>query len=87
VEAAHDHLDAGLEKGPANIDGAGELVRLHADETDHSAVGGLQPADQPVKADDRIGFVDDVDLDFDVLPHDLPPAAVGDQAIDRGEGI
>jgi hypothetical protein len=59
VEAAHDHLDAGLEKGPANIDGAGELVRLHADETDHSAVGGLQPADQPVKADDRIGFVDE----------------------------
>ncbi len=87
MEAAHDHLDAGIEEGPADIDRAGELVRLHADETDHGAVRGFQPLEQLLEADDRIGLVDHIDLDVDVVADDLPRAAVVDQAIDRCEGI
>ena len=87
METAHDDLNAGIEEFSADIDGAGKLVRLHADQADHGAVGRLQPADQLVEADDGIGLVDHVDLDVDVVAEDFPRAAVVDQAIDRGKGI
>ena len=87
MEAAHDHLNAGIAELSADIDGAGELVRLHADQADHGAVRCLQPADQLVEAQHGIGLIDHVDLDVDVVPQDLPPAAVVDQAVDRCKGI
>ena len=71
----------------ADIDRAGKLVRLHADEPNHGAVGRLQPPDELVEADDGVGLVDDIDLDVDVVAEDFPRAAVVEQAIDRGKGI
>jgi hypothetical protein len=68
MEAAHDDLNAGIAELPADIDGAWELVRLHADQADHGAVRFLQPADQLFEADDGIGLIDHVDLDVDVVP-------------------
>ena len=67
MEAAHDDLNAGIAELPADIDGAGELVRLHADQPDHGTVRCLKPADELVEAQHGIGFVDHVDLDVDVV--------------------
>ena len=87
MEAAHDDLDAGVEELFSDVDRAGKLISLHANEADHCAVRSLQAADQFVETHDRIGLVDHLDFDVDILSKNVPAPALVHQAVDHGQRI
>jgi hypothetical protein len=77
VEAADGDVDALLAELARDRHCAGELVRLHADETDKAAMAGL--ADLGRDLLDRnpdVHLVIGVDLDRDILAEDLAGGAV-----------
>ena len=88
MEAAHRHRQAGLEELAGEIDGARELVGLHADQADQRlAAAALDVGDDAVGADPRIGLVERLDDDVDVRPQTPRRAAILTQAIERGQGV
>ena len=88
VEAADaDRHSSGKER-PRKIDGARELVRLHADEADQRPAAFLADhVDDPVRPNAPIGFVVGVEADVDSGPEHLAPARILREAIQAGQGI
>ena len=88
MEAAHRHRQAGLEELAGEVDGARELVALHADQADQRlAAAALDVGDDAVGAHPRIGLVERLDEDVDVGPEHAALAAILAQAIERGQRI
>ncbi len=69
MEAAHRDLDAGGAERLGDVERAWKLVRLHADQAEHTEIAVLAEApDQLLDVDAGIGLVDDVDVNLDIFP-------------------
>ena len=88
MEAAHDDRDAGGAERPRDIERAGILVRLHADQPDQAeAAVALEAREQRRHVDAGVGLVDRLDLDLDVRAEHLPLGAIAGDAVNRGQRI
>jgi hypothetical protein len=88
MEAADHHVDAGLAQRPRDVERAGELVRLHADQADHAEAAVLRhEGDDSVGAHARIGLVHRRDVDGDVGAEHAALRRVGGEAVDGGERV
>ena len=88
MEAAHRHRQAGLEELAGEVDGARELVALHADQANQRlAAAALDIGDNAIGAHPRVGLVERLDLDVDIRPEDAALAAILPQAIEGSQGV
>ena len=87
VKAADADLNAARAQGPRDIERAGKLVGLHADQHHHAHVGGFDQARDFLGADLRVGLVERMDVEFDIGAEHAAVRAIGRQAIDRGQRI
>src|SRR6267154_3340206 len=88
MEAAERHRQPGFDELTRQIDGAGKLIGLHADEADQgAAAGALDVGDDAVDADARVGLVDRPGDDVDIRSQHLALAAVFSQPVERSQGI
>ena len=72
MEAADADRQPGGEERPGQIDGAGELVGLHADQPDQRPAARLADlADDPVRPHPAVGLVIGMQADVDVGPSTL----------------
>ena len=77
METADRNLNALVTKALGEIHRAGELVGLHADQADNAAPArACDLARNSFGAHARVGLVDGVDCDLDVLAEDAPRAAI-----------
>ena len=88
MKPADRDLHAAGPKSLRQIGGVRKLIRLDADQTDQPppAAGGDLAGD-PVRANSRVGFVDDRDVDLDIGAEDTPVPAVFGQSLHHGERI
>ena len=86
VEAADGDRHALLAKLAADIERARKLIRLHADQRDHSAVGEDALRNRG-KIDDGVALVVDLELDIDVGAENVRFGAFQQQAIDAGQAV
>ena len=88
VKAADDDRNARGAERPCDVERAGILVGLHADERDHAeAVVFAEPAQQLGNVDPGIGLVDDVDLDIDIGAEHPALGAIERHAMERRQRI
>ena len=88
MESADDNRDPGRPKRPSAVHHPRELIRLHADETDHAkAAVVLDLAGDALGADAGVGLVDGEDLDVHVLAKNLIFHAFLRDAKQAGERI
>jgi hypothetical protein len=87
VEAAEADLDAALAQRARDVEGTGKLVRLYADQHDHAGAGRFDQRRDAVGADARVGLVEGVDVDVDVLAQALALRAVAGKPVQRGERV
>ena len=88
MEAADGDVDALLAELARDRHGAGELVRLHADEADEAAMAGLADLGRDLlDRDPDVHLVIGVDLDRDILAEDLAGGAVLRDRVERGHGV
>ena len=88
MEAAQRHRQACLDELAGEIDGARELVALHADQADQRlAAAAPDVGDDAVRPDSDIGLVQRLDDDIDVRPQNLASPAILPQAVEGGQGI
>ena len=66
VKAADHDGDAIGAELTAEIEGAGKLVRLHADQADHAGAGRADALGHAFDVDDGITLVASLDFDIDV---------------------
>ena len=66
MEAADADRDAARAQRRGDIERAGKLVRLHADQHDHAGARALDHAREAIGADAGVGLVEGVDFDVDV---------------------
>ena len=72
-----------LAQHAGDVDGARELVRLHADQTDHAEIAVLaEQLDDIIDPDPGVGLVEGCDVDLDVGTQHLPVAGVVGERID-----
>ena len=69
------------------VERAGKLVRLHADQHDHAGARLADRAGNRCRADALVGLVDGDDLERDVRSEHLPLGAIDGEAIEAGERI
>ena len=88
MKAAQCHRQAGLEEWARQIDGAGKLVGLHADQADQRLdATALDVGDDTVGANARVGFVERGDLDVHVVAEHVAIAAVERQPVQDRERV
>ena len=88
MEAANHHLHAGRTQRPRNVDGAGEFVRLRADDADQPLPAILGNAARDLaRAHTGIGLVHGHDVDRQIGAEQLPLGRAEGKAIDRGERV
>src|SRR6516165_12696558 len=88
MKPADADRQAGLQKWPRQIDGAGKLVRLHPDQPDEGpATGSAYHADDPVRPDPAVGLVIGVDADRHIATEHPPPARVLGEPVEAGERV
>ena len=76
------------EKRPRQIDGAGELVRLDADQPDQRAPAGTADLpDDALRPNPAIGLVIGIDVDLDLGAQHPPPPDVFGQTIQAGQRV
>ena len=88
VKAADHHLYARGQQRAGNVERAGELVRLHADQPDQSdpAMAGDAPGDR-LRPHPGVGLVDGQHVDGEVGAEHVPRGGAQRQAIDGGERV
>ena len=86
METADGDRHALLAKLAADIERAGKLIRLDADQGDHSAVGKNALRNRG-KIDDGVALVVDLELDIDVGAENARFGAFQQQAIDAGQAV
>jgi hypothetical protein len=87
MEPAHHNCKVLRAELACEVECARKLVRLHADQHDHSAAGGLDHAGDAGGANAGIGLVESLNLDVDVRPERFAFGAILGEAIKRGKGI
>ena len=88
MEAADHDLHAGRAQGPRDIDGAGEFVRLRADDADQADAAILGDAARDLaRAHAGIGLVHGHDVDRQIGAEQLPLGRAERKAIDRGKRV
>ena len=88
VEAAHRHRNVRRPDRPRDIERAGILVGLHADQAEQTEVSMLaEAADQLRDIHPGVGLVDDIDIDGNIGTQDLALRAVECEAVNRGERV
>ena len=88
VKAPDAHRQPGRQKRPSEIDGARELVGLHADQPDQRLAAALaKHVDDPVGLDAAIGLIIGVEMNLDTRPEHVAPARVFGEAVEAGEGV
>src|ERR1700748_1737389 len=86
METADGDRHALLAKLAAYVERAGKLIRLHADERDHPAVG-KNPLRNRGEIDDGVALVVDLELDIDVGAENAPFRAFRQQSVDAREAV
>ena len=88
MEAAHRDRDTGGADRPRNVERAGILVRLHADETEQAEVAVFaEAADQLRDIHAGVGFIDHVDIDRNIGTEHLAFRGVEREAVNRSERV
>ena len=88
VKSADYHLNAGRAQRAGDVERAGKLVGLHADQPDHAEPGiVLDLLDHPLDRHARVGLVEGGNLDVDVRPQYLPFGGFGGERIDHGQRV
>jgi hypothetical protein len=88
MESPDADRKAGGEERPGEINGAGKLVRLHADQANQRfAPLFADELDDPIWANPPVGLVISIQTDFDGWPEYLPPTSILRQAVQAGECI
>src|ERR1700733_542837 len=86
MEAANGDRHALLAKLTADIERAGELIRLDADQSDHSAV--CEDASRNGwKIDDGVALIVDLEFDVDLGAENLGLSAFPQQSVDAGQAV
>ncbi|WNV04540.1 hypothetical protein RP726_19420 [Candidatus Methylospira mobilis] len=75
-----DH-DAALPQRRCDVERARKLIRLYADQHHHSGAGLFQQRGNLLRADTRIGFVEGVYVDLDVVAERFAFGAIHRQTI------
>ena len=70
-----------------DVERARKLIRLNADQRDHSADRPRMRFEIAGNVDDRVALVVDLDLDIDVGAENARLGAFGEQAVDAGEAV
>ena len=86
VEAADRHRHAAVAELPGDVERAGELVRLHADQRDHAPVR-LDAVGDPLDVEDRVALVIGLDNDLGILAENMRLGAFDQEAVDAGEAV
>jgi hypothetical protein len=87
MEAADADLHAALAQPARDVHRARILVRLHADQPDHAAVGARDEARDALGADAGVGLVEGRDDDINIVAKDAALGAIDGEAVKRGEGV
>ena len=88
VESADADLHPFGAKLPGDVEGAGELVRLHPDDADQRPpAAALQVADDPGRRDAPVGLVVSLDGEVDAGAQNLAAAGVLGETVHAGEGV
>jgi hypothetical protein len=88
VEAAHRHLDASRAERTRDVERAGILVGLNADQRDQAETGMLpKSGQQRWHVDPRVRLIDYGDVDGDIGTEDQPLRAIRRDAVDRCQRI
>ena len=88
VKAADAHRKPAGDKGPCQIDGPRELVRLHADQPDQRAAAlFLDHAHDPAGADAPVGLVIGVEAEVDTGAEDLTAPRVFGERKQAGQRV
>ncbi len=88
METADGHRQAGFDEAGGEVHGPGELVGLHADESDQRpAAALLQLGDDLLRLDAGVGLVIRVQPDLDVRTQHLALLAIAGGAVQRGQSV
>jgi hypothetical protein len=88
VEAADADRQTGSQEGPGQVDGAWELIGLHADKTDQRLAAGLADhADNAVGPHPPVRLIVGMQLHLDAGAEHLAATRVLGQPIQAGEGV
>ena len=87
MEAADADGDAQPAEGCGQVERAGKLVRLHADQHDHPAARLADFAGELFGPDALVGLVDRDDLERNVGAKRMPFGAIGGEAVEAGERV
>jgi hypothetical protein len=88
VKAADDDGNAGGAERPRDVERARILVGLHTDQPDHAeSTSFAETAQQFRDIHAGIGFVDNVDVDIDVVAEHAALRAIERHAVERGQRI
>jgi hypothetical protein len=88
VKAAETDRQPGLQERPRQIDGAGKLVGLDADQPDQrAAASAADPPDDPVGPHPSVGLVIGLDANLDPGTQHMPLPQILGQAVQGGQRI
>ena len=87
VKAADHHGNPGGAEFTGDIERAGKLIGLHADETDEAGFGIADLANGALDVDDGVALVIGLDVDIDVVTERLRSRTFGHQPIHAGEAV
>ena len=88
MKASHNDGYPGVPERPRDIERAGVLVRLNADQPDKTEIAmRSQAGEKSWRVHSGVGLVDHRDVDGDVRPEHLPLGAIGRDAVYGGERI
>src|SRR5205814_9421383 len=80
-------LKAARAQWPRDVERARKLIRLHADEHDHSRAGLLDHARQLFRTDACVGFVERVNGQIDVIAENATLRAIARETLERRERV
>jgi hypothetical protein len=88
MEASHGDEDSSFPERSCDVESAGILVRLNADERDNPDIAATPKAgEESGHVDARIRLVDRLDVDGNVRPKNPPLGAIGRNSVKGGERI
>ena len=87
MKAPDAHHDAPLPQRPGDVEGAGKLVGLDADQHHQADIGGPDEGGDPAGIDAGIGFVEAVDLELDILAQALLLGAGLGEPVEHRQGV
>ncbi len=87
MKAAYDDGDVIVAKLAGNIDRAGKLVRLHADQTNQACACLFDLTCDALAIDDRVALVDGNDVNFDIRPEYSGVRRMAHETVNTGQAV